>query len=154
MTDINDTIQSTIAQDNAGSQYGLVPTSPHTHNGIDSLRIKFSDTELNWVPRMYTATTTASIVPDVTQFDYYEITAQASNVLINNPVVSMSGGTKILISFTAVGGAWTFTFGDMYVGKAGITLPTAMVSGKSTLLGFMYNAGLKKLNLIALGQEA
>jgi hypothetical protein len=109
-------------------------------------------------PRIYTTPSIAGspgvLTPEINTYDYFEITAQAAALNIANPSVSTpTGGEKMIIAITSDSSARALTYGTNYVAKGGVALPTTTVASKTTTLGFIYNAGLAKWNLVAVAQE-
>jgi type II secretory pathway pseudopilin PulG len=106
-------------------------------------------------PRIYTIASTASLTPEIDTYDYFEITVLAAALTINNPSTSVpTGGEKMIIAITSDSSARALTYGTVYVAKGGVALPTTTVASKTTTLGFIYNAGLAKWNLVAVAQES
>ena len=107
------------------------------------------------VPRVYTTASTASLTPEISTYDYFEITALAEDLTINNKSTSApTGGEKMIIAITSNAGSHALAYGADYVAKGGVALPSATVAAKTTTLGFQWNAGLGKFNLLAADQEA
>jgi hypothetical protein len=110
-------------------------------------------------PRVYTTTSIAGtpgvLTPEIATYDYFELTAQAAALNIANWSTSTpTGGEKLLIAITSDASARALTYGTNYVAKGGVALPSTTVASKTTTLLFVYNAGLAKFNLLAVGQEA
>lgn len=59
----------------------------------------------------------------------------------------------MLFELTCDGTNRGLTFGDKYVAKAGVALPTTLMAGKTTTMLFKWSAALAQWNLLALGQE-
>lgn len=93
-------------------------------------------------PRVFTATTATSITPDVSQYDQYCLTAQASALAINAPTGTPVDGTKLIIrildSGTSRALTWTTTSGGYRI--IGTTLPASTTINKTIYVGCIYNA--------------
>jgi len=76
--------------------------------------------------RVSSTTSVASITPDISSYDIYELTAQAVDFTLNLPSQDESGQTIVVRIVTA--SAKTLTINGSY--KAENTLPTALASGK------------------------
>jgi hypothetical protein len=110
-------------------------------------------------PRMYTTASIAGtpgvLTPEIDTYDYFEITAQAAALNIANHSTSTPlGGEKLTIAITSDATPRALTYGTAYVAKGGVALPSTTVASKTLTLGFIYNAGLTKWNLVAAAQEA
>ena len=111
-------------------------------------------TNKRFVPRVYTTANNASLTPNKDNYDIYHLTAMSANTTINNPSTSLNDGEAVIFRFLDNGSARTLTWGTAYVAKAGIALPTTTIAGKNLISGFLYDANLAKLNLVAQGQES
>lgn len=106
-------------------------------------------------PRAYNTTSLTTLTPETDTYDYFELTAQAANLTVANAsTTTPTRGEKMVIAITSDATPRTLTFGTNYVAKGGIALPTTTVASKTLTLGFMYNGGLAKWNLIASAQES
>jgi hypothetical protein len=110
-------------------------------------------------PRIYTVASIAGspgvLTPEIDTYDYFEITAQAADLNIANKSTSTpTGGEKMIIAITSDATPRALTYGTDYVAKGGVALPSTTVASKTTTLGFVWNAGLSKWNLVAVAQEA
>jgi hypothetical protein len=108
---------------------------------------------------MYTTASIAGtpgvLTPEIDTYDYFEITAQAAALNIANHSTSTPlGGEKLTIAITSDATPRALTYGTAYVAKGGVALPSTTVASKTLTLGFIYNAGLTKWNLVAAAQEA
>lgn len=109
-------------------------------------------------PRIYSiasiAGTPGTLTPEIDTYDYFELTAQAAALNIANSSTSTpTGGERMIIAITSDATPRALTYGTNYAAKGGIVLPTTTVASKTTTLGFIYNAGLTKWNLVAVAQE-
>jgi len=110
-------------------------------------------------PRKYTTVSIAGapgvLTPEISTYDYFEITAQAAPLDIANHVTSTpTEGENLIIAITSDATPRALTYGTNYVAKGGVALPSTTVASKTLTLGFKWNGGLGKWNLLALGQEA
>lgn len=137
--------------------------SDTTTHGTTGAIVGTSDTQTlsnkRNTPRVYTTTSIAGtpgvLTPEISTYDYFEITAQAAALNIANHSTSTpTGGEKMIIAITSDATPRALTYGDKYVAKGGVALPSTTVASKTTTLGFIWNAGLAKWNLLAVGQEA
>lgn len=104
--------------------------------------------------RAFTTTSTATLTPELDTYDAFSLTAQAATLTIANPsTTTPAHGDVMIIDIIDNGTARAVSFGTAYVAKAGVALPTTTVLSKKMTLGFRYDAGLAKWNLLALGQE-
>jgi hypothetical protein len=105
--------------------------------------------------RVYSTTSVSTLTPEIATYDEFALTAQASALTIANHSTSTpADGDKMLITITPDATPRAFTFGDKYVAKAGVALPTTTTASKTMVMGFRWDAGLAKWNLLALGTES
>jgi hypothetical protein len=110
-------------------------------------------------PRKYSTTSIAGtpgvLTPEIDTYDYFELTAQAAALNIANHSTSTpTGGEKMIIAITSDATPRALTYGTNYVANGGVALPSTTVASKTTTLGFIWNAGLVKWNLVAVAQGA
>jgi hypothetical protein len=74
-------------------------------------------------------TTLTTLTPDISAYDLYQLTAQASSLTINNPTGTPVLGEIIVILIKDNGTSQTLTFGSSYK-PMGQALPTATTAGK------------------------
>lgn len=140
----------------SGAGVSTLPTSSDTLVGratTDTLTNKRKQ------PRVYTTTSIAGtpgvLTPEISTYDNFEITAQAAALdIANHSTSTPTQGETMVIAITSDATPRALTYGTNYVAKGGTALPTTTVASKTTTLGFMWNAGLGKWNLLAVGQEA
>lgn len=106
-------------------------------------------------PRVYSTTTTTTLIPDINDYDLYTITAQAGPLTVANQgaTTAPNNGEQFRLRILDSGTARTLTFDTSYVAKGGILFPTTTVAGKRTELGFEYSSLLSAWILLALAQE-
>ena len=126
---------------------------------IDTVTNAVTLTNKRITPRIYTTTSLAgtpgTLTPEINTYDYFELTAQAAALNIANMSTSTpTGGEKMIIAITSDATPRALTYGTAYVAKGGVALPSTTVASKTTTLGFIFNAGLAKWNLVAVAQEA
>lgn len=104
-------------------------------------------------PRVSTAASAASITPDISSFDQYNLTAQAVNLTINAPTGTPVDGNKLIIRILDNGTSRTLTWNATYT-VIGVTLPTATIANKMTYVGCIYNAANTRWDVIAIATQA
>ena len=111
---------------------GHTTVAPSGNAVFDALALKASLTGTETLtnkritPRVSATTSVASITPDISSYDVYELTAQNDNFTLNLPSVDEAGQTIVVRILTS--SAKTLTINAGY--KAENTLPTALASGK------------------------
>ncbi len=93
-------------------------------------------------PTVSSTTSTASLTPDPTANDLYDITALASGLTINNPSAS-GNGYAFIIRITDNGSSQTITWGSNYRAVGG-PLPTATTISETLYLPVLYNLAALK----------
>ena len=89
-------------------------------------------------PRVFSTASTASLTPDVSSFDQYNLTALAADVTINAPTGTPVNGNKIMFRILDNGVSRTITWNATYT-VIGVSLPAATTAGKRTYVGCIYN---------------
>lgn len=106
-------------------------------------------------PRVYTAASTATLTPEISTYDVFDLTAQAAGLTIANHSTSTpADGEQMRIRVKDNGTARALTFGSNYSIAGGIALPTTTTISKQMTMGFEWYAGLSKWVLVALAEEA
>lgn len=104
--------------------------------------------------RLFSTTSTATLTPEISTYDEFALTAQAAALTIANHSSSTpADGDKMIITITPDATPRALTFGTAYVAKAGVALPTTTTASKTLVMGFRWDAGLSKWNLLASGVE-
>lgn len=105
--------------------------------------------------RVFSTTSASAVTPEISTYDEFAFTALAADLTINNHSTSTpADGDKMIITITPDATPRTISFGNAYVAKAGVPLPTTTTASKTMVMGFRWDAGLSKWNLLALGTEA
>lgn len=104
-------------------------------------------------PRVSSATSTASLTPDISAFDQYNLTAQAVGLTINAPNGTPVDGNKLIIRLLDNGSSQTISWNATYT-VIGQSLPTATTAGKMTYVGCIYNAANTRWDVVAVTTQA
>ena len=116
-------------------------TAPEWQSGVTaSSTTTFTNKRIT--PRVSATTSVASITPDISSYDVYELTAQNDDFTLNLPSVDEAGQTIVVRMLTS--SAKTLTIDAGY--KAENTLPTALASGKryEFIINQFYTGGSKE----------
>lgn len=117
----------------------------HTFTGaITSARIN---------PRVSSTTSTATLNPDISTFDQYNLTAQAVGLTVAAPAGTPVDGNKLIIRILDNGTSQTITWNGTYT-AIGVTLPTATTANKMIYVGCVYNSANTRWDVIALTTQA
>jgi hypothetical protein len=104
-------------------------------------------------PRVSTAASTATLSPDVSAFDQYNLTAQAAALTVAAPTGTPVDGSKLIIRILDNGTARAITWNATYT-VIGVTLPTTTTASKTTYVGCVYNATATRWDVIAVTTQA
>ena len=105
--------------------------------------------------RVDSQTTTDTITPEISTYDIFRRTAQAHALVINNHSSSTpADGEMMLFDIVSDATPRAITYGDKYVAKAGVALPSTTVASKRLMMLFIWCADISKWNLLYAGQEA
>lgn len=118
-----------------------------TVNGTATLTNKRID------PRTSTATSTASLTPDISSFDQYNLTAQAVTLGVNAPTGSPVDGNRLILRILDNGVAQTINWNGTYT-AIGVTLPTTTTASKMTYVGCIYNSTNTRWDVVAVTTQA
>lgn len=125
----------------------LAGASIATYAGAETLTNK----RIN--PRVSTTTSTATLTPDISSYDQYNLTAQAAALLVAAPTGSPQDGNKLVLRIIDNGTARAITWNATYT-PIGFTLPTTTVVNKMLYVGCIYNAANTRWDAIALAVQA
>ena len=108
-------------------------------------------------PRVDTQASTATITPEISDYDMYIRTLQATDILIKNHTGTGGDvpidGNKQLIVITGDATPRNITYESNYVGYSGLLLPSVTVASSCTKLLFMWRQSISKYDLIGLSQQ-
>lgn len=100
-------------------------------------------------PRVSTTTSAASITPDISAFDQYNLTAQAVTLTVNAPTGTPVDGSKLVIRILDNGTPQTLSWNATYT-TIGTVLPTTTTANKTTYVGCIYNANNTRWDVVAV----
>ena len=104
-------------------------------------------------PRVSTATSAATLTPDIASFDQYNLTAQAEALTIGAPTGTPVDGNRLVIRLLDNGTARALTWNATYT-PIGVVLPVSTVVGKTTYVGCLYNASATRWDVAAVITQA
>ena len=150
-----------FTQDGAGSSYtGSI--SATTNSDLISVNLFYSGrshtftgaiTSARINPRVSSTTSTATLNPDISTFDQYNLTAQAVGLTVAAPAGTPVDGNKLIIRILDNGTSQTITWNGTYT-AIGVTLPTATTANKMIYVGCVYNSANTRWDVIALTTQA
>ena len=110
-----------------------------------------SSTRIN--PRTSSTSSTATLTPDISAFDQYNLTAQAAGLTVAAPTGVPVDGNKLIIRILDNGTPQTITWNATYT-VIGPTLPTTTTANKMIYVGCVYNSTNTRWDVIALATQA
>ena len=110
-----------------------------------------SSTRIN--PRTSSTASTATLTPDISAFDQYNLTAQAAGLTVEAPTGTPVDGNKLIIRILDNGTPQTITWNGTYT-VIGPTLPTTTTANKMIYVGCVYNSTNTRWDVIALATQA
>lgn len=141
-------VSGTLPVANGGTgATSLAGASIATYTGTETLTNKRVD------PRTITTTSTATLTPDISVDDQFNITAQAVSLTVAAPIGTPVDGNKIILRILDNGTSRTITWNATYT-AIGVALPTATTAGKMLYVGCIYNATNTRWDVVALAQQA
>ena len=100
------------------------------------------------VPRLLSIVSGTSLSPNLDLYENYEITALATDIIINNPVGNLHDFHKLLFRIKDNGSAKQITWGSNFI-AGGIDLPAETMDGKISHIGFIWSSAISKWMCIA-----
>jgi len=126
----------------------LAGASIATYTGAETLTNK----RIN--PRVSTNTTTATLTPDISTFDQYNLTAQTGTLNVAAPTGSPQDGNKLILRILGSGTNQNITWNATYT-PIGFTLPATTIVSKTIYVGCVYNSNSPaRWDVIALAVQA
>jgi len=102
--------------------------------------------------RTYSVTSTATLTPDVINYDLFEVTAQAAAITIANPSTDIDKNDGFVIRLTDNGTGRAITFGNKFR-AFGSALPTTTTANKTLYIAFLRNVADDKYDVINAIEE-
>jgi len=118
-----------------GSLVGTTATQTLTNKRID--------------PRTSTSAATATLTPDISAFDQYNLTAQDQALTVAAPTGTPVDGNKLILRILDNGTARAITWNATYT-VIGTTLPTTTTINKMTYVGCIYNSTNTRWDVVAV----
>lgn len=103
-------------------------------------------------PRVSSTTSTATLTPDVSAFDQYNLTAQAASLTVAAPTGTPVDGSKLILRILDNGTSRAITWNATYT-SFGVPLPAATTASKTLYIGCVYNANNTRWDVIAVNQQ-
>lgn len=141
------TLTTSISGMLKGSSSALVAATDGTDYVSPSGAATLNNKRIN--PRVSTTTSTATLSPDISAYDQYNLTAQAATLTVAAPVGTPVDGDKLLFRILDNGTSRTISWNATYT-VIGATLPTATTANKTTYVGCVYNANNTRWDVIAV----
>jgi hypothetical protein len=104
-------------------------------------------------PRFSSTASTATLTPDISAFDKYNLTAQAVNLTVAAPTGTPVDGNRLTIRILDNGTTRTISWNATYT-VIGTTLPTATTANKMIYVGCIYNAANTRWDVVAVSTQA
>ena len=97
------------------------------------------------IPRINTQTSTATLEPNIDNYNYERVTAQTEAISVSNPAGTPNDGDGLFIEITGTA-ARAISWGDGYEANSqyGLALPTTTVTTKTTFITFVWSAAREK----------
>jgi hypothetical protein len=146
------TLGNSILFDN-NTSIGIGTTSPAATLDVSG-NAKFTSVDSTRVnPRVVSTSNTATLTPDISVADQYNITALSAALTINAPIGTPVDGNKLMIRLLDNGTTRSLTWNATYT-VVGTTLPTSTTAGKISYIGCAYNSANTRWDVIATATQA
>lgn len=103
-------------------------------------------------PRTSTATSTATLTPNISSFDQYNLTAQAVSLVIAAPTGTPVDGNRLTIRITDNGTPQSISW-DAAFRAIALPLPSTTIANKILYVGCIYNSDDVEWDIVAVSQE-
>ena len=103
-------------------------------------------------PRTSSTASTATLTPDISSFDQYNLTAQAVSLAIDAPTGTPVDGNRLTIRILDNGTSQSISWNATYTATA-VALPLATSAGKILYVGCIYNSTNTRWDVVALSQQ-
>jgi len=104
--------------------------------------------------RQTATASTATLTPDIDDYNLYDVTAQAAAILIANPAGTPINGDVIIIRIKDNGTARAITYGANFQNISGLDAITTTVISKTSVIGAVWNSTVSKWQIVSLSTEA
>jgi len=106
------------------------------------------------IPRSTTTASTATLTPNIDNYNVYFVTAQAASLAIADPTGTPNDGDVIIIHLKDNGTTRAVTYGSGYQNISGLPSITTTTVSKWHTFGIQYNATAAKWMIISITTEA
>jgi len=100
-------------------------------------------------PRTSSTASTATLTPDISANDQYNLTAQAVGLTVAAPTGTPVDGNRLIIRILDNGTGQTISWNATYT-VIGVTLPTTTTANKMIYVGCIYNSTNTRWDVVAL----
>ena len=104
-------------------------------------------------PRTSSTASTATLTPDISSFDQYNLTAQAVGLTVAAPTGTPVDGNRLIIRILDNGTGQTISWNATYT-VIGVTLPTTTTANKMIYVGCIYNSTNTRWDVVAVATQA
>jgi hypothetical protein len=104
-------------------------------------------------PRTSSTASTATLTPDISSFDQYNLTAQAVGLTVAAPTGTPVDGNRLIIRILDNGTGQTISWNATYT-VIGVTLPTTTTANKMVYVGCIYNSTNTRWDVVAVATQA
>ena len=110
----------------------------------------FTNKRIN--PRTSTATSVSTLTPDISSFDQYNLTAQASGLAIDAPIGTPVDGNRLTFRILDNGTPQALSWNGTYT-AIGVPLPATTVANKMLYVGCIYNSTNTRWDVVAISTQ-
>jgi hypothetical protein len=110
----------------------------------------FTNKRIN--PRTSSTASTATLTPDISSFDQYNLTAQAVALTVAAPIGTPVDGNRLTIRILDNGTSQTLSWNGTYVATA-VPLPASTLAGRILYVGCIYNTTNTRWDVVAISQQ-
>ena len=135
----------------ANSTSTLATSANLTFNGTTFSAFTIGSSRID--PRTSTSAATATLTPDISAFDQYNLTAQDQALTVAAPTGTPVDGNKLILRILDNGTARAITWNATYT-AIGTTLPTTTTASKMLYVGCIYNSTNTRWDVVAVTTQA
>jgi hypothetical protein len=143
-----DTISVSVDNDGSLTTAALAESAAATKTSLQS------DANFRTKQRVSIGTTTATLTPDISTANVYELSAQASALVIDAPAGTPNEKDVLLFFLKDNGTARAITWNAAFVNISGLDSLTTTVINKWSVVGAVWSATLSKWQIVSITTEA
>lgn len=113
-----------------------------------------ADSNFRTIPRLSTTVSTASLTPNIDNYNIYDVTALGAGMTINAPIGTPNDGDILVFRIKDDGTTRALTWNAAFQNVSGLATITTTTVSKWHVIGAMYSAAATKWLVVSITTEA